>query len=219
LFLGGTVYAVWFSDFFTISAIEVEGAVLVDREAVSGPVEGNILFWKPPLTADEFPQLARVEAKKDFINRTIKITVTERGKVLIWCTETNENCFWTDENGFIFTTAPIPGGALVVDVIRDYTNRELSIGENVLPDELFVNLKYALELFDNLDAPIKEIRIDDLKFKEATAVISGGPEVYFSLIFDSRFGEGVLESLMASQDWGLIRYVDLRVENRAYYSL
>jgi len=80
-------------------------------------------------------------------------------------------------------------------------------------------LKHAIELLEGLDASISEIRLADLKFKEATAVISGGPEVYISLTIDPRFGKGVLESLMTSPDWGLIRYVDLRVENRAYYSL
>ena len=219
LFLGGVVYAVWFSNLFVIKAIEVEGAHLVDEGIISGPVEGNILFWKPPFSTEEFPQLENVEVNKDYIERVIKITVTERGKVLIWCSGNNESCFWADENGFIFTTAPIPEGVLVVNVVRDGTDRELKIGDSVLPEDLFVNLKYAIELLEGLDASIREIRLDDLKFKEATAVIAGGPEVYFSLTIDPRFGKGVLESLMDSPSWGAIRYVDLRVENRAYYSL
>ena len=219
LLLGGVAYAVWFSDLFKIQTIEVLGARLVEEGTISGPTGGNILFWKTPITVGDFPQLANITVEKDYANRTVKITVEERGKVLIWCDGENESCFWADENGFIFTEAPIPEGTLVVNVVKDYTNRELKIGESVLPTDLFVNLKHAIELLEGLDASIKEIRLDDLKFKEAAAVIAGGPEIYFSLTFDPRFGKGVLESLMGSPDWGAIRYVDLRVENRAYYSL
>jgi len=218
LFVGGVVYAVWFSNLLTIRAIEVEGARLVSEDTVSGPVEGNILFWNLPINVDDFPQLQEVDVKKDYVGRSVKITVTERGKTLIWCDNENENCFWADEDGLIFTTAPIPEGTLLVNVIRDSTDRELKVGERVLSEDLFVNLKYAIELLEGLDASIREIRLDDLKFKEATAVISGGPEIYISLTIDPRFGAGVLEGLMDSPDWGRIRYVDLRVENRAYYS-
>ena len=219
LFLGGFAYLVWFSDVFTVRAIEVEGAALVKKETISGPIEGNILFWKLPVNIGDYPQIANVDVKKDFVERKVKVSVTERAKVLIWCGAENENCFWADENGFIFTTAPIPEGVLVVNVVRDSTNRELKVGDSVLPADLFPNLKHAIELLNGLDASVEEIRLDDLKFKEATAVIAGGPEVYFSLAIDPRFGKGVLESLMASPNWGAIRYVDLRVENRAYYSL
>ena len=219
LFLGGSVYAIWFSDLFAIQAIEVEGATLIDSSIISGPTGGNIIFWKLPIDIVAYPPIKSVEAKKDYSNRAIKITVEERGKVMIWCIEADQNCYWADDNGFIFTSAPIPEGVLVVSVIRDYTNRELSAGDSVLPDELFKNLKHAIELLEGLDVSIKEIRIDDLKFKEATAVVSSGPEIYFSLAFDPRFGKGVLEALINSQDWGAIEYVDLTVENRAYYKL
>ena len=218
-FVGGIVYAIWFSDLFTIQAIEVEGAMLVDSAVISGPVEGNIIFWKLPIDIGAYPPIRSVEVKKDYSNRAIKLTVEERGKMMIWCIEAGQNCYWADDNGFIFTSAPIPEGVLVVSVVRDYTNRELSVGDSVLPDELFKNLKYANELLESLDVSIKEIRIDDLKFKEATAVVSNGPEIYFSLAFDPRFGKGVLEALINSQDWGAIEYVDLTVENRAYYKL
>ena len=219
LFLGGASYLIWFSDALTLRAIDVLGAELVNKEVISGPVEGNILFWKLPINISDYPQIASVQIKKDFVERKVKVTVTERGKVLIWCDNENENCFWADENGFIFTTAPIPEGTLVVNVVRDSTGRELKVGDSVLAQDLFVNLKRAIELLEGLDASIREIRLDDLKFKEATAVIVGGPEVYFSLTIDPGFGKGVLESLMSVPNWGAIRYVDLRVENRAYYSL
>jgi len=219
LFVGGGIYLIWFSPYFKIEAIDVEGAVLIDEETIRGPTGGNILFWKPIIRQDDLPQLASIAFKKDFLNRRVIILVEEREKFLIWCLNENDNCFWADEGGFIFTKAPIPEGTFVVSVVRDYTDRDLNIGDNVLPSELFVNLDSIIGLLHDVDIPIDELRIDELKFKEATAVTVGGPEIYFSLLFNPRFGEGVLDSLKTSPDWRAIRYVDLRVENRAYYSL
>lgn len=217
--LGGGVYLVFFSPYFQIEAIEVEGARLVDAEIIAGPSDGNILFWKPPVGPDDFPQLATLTFEKDFVNRKIMILVEEREKAIIWCLEASEECYWADANGFIFTAAPSPEGTFVVSVVRDYTQRDIDIGSNVLPDDLFVNLDSIIKLLKDVDIPVDELRIDDLKFKEATAIIANGPEIYFSLLFDPRFGEGVISSLKTSPEWRTIRYVDLRVENRAYYSL
>ena len=217
--LGGLAYLIFFSSYVQIEAIEVEGARLVDANTISGPSEGNILFWKPPIEPSDFPQLATLTFEKDFVNRKIIIFVEEREKALIWCLQATEECYWADEGGFIFSAAPNPEGTFVVSVVRDYTERDLGVGKNVLPDDLFTNLDSIIKLLKDVNVPVDELRIDDLKFKEATAVVANGPEIYFSLLFDPRFGEGVISSLKTSPEWGTIRYVDLRVENRAYYSL
>jgi len=217
--LSGGVYLVWFSPYFKLTAINVEGANLVDADIIAGPVGGNILFWKPPIANNEIPQLASLAFEKDFINHEVKITVKEREKVLIWCLESSEECYWADEDGFIFTQAPNPEGTFLISVVRDYTHRRLKVGDTVLPKDLFLHLGSILSLLKDVDVPVDVLRIDDLKFKEATAVTSNGPEIYFSLTFDPRFGEGVIDSLRSSPEWSAIRYIDLRVENRAYYSL
>lgn len=219
LFFGGAAYVVWLSDVFSVRAIEVSGATLVDESVISGELGGNILFWKLPVNVSDYPQIESAEVIKDYAERKINIEVKEREKTIIWCQQSSENCFWIDDSGLVFNRAPIPEGSLVVHVVKDQNDRELKIGEKVLADDLFVNLKNAIELLDGVNISVEEIRVDDLKFKEATAVLANGPEVYFSLSIDPRFGRGVLESLMKSPDWSAIRYVDLRVENRAYYSL
>ena len=139
ILLGGGAYLVFFSPYFQIESIEVEGARLVDAKTIAGPNEGNILFWKPPVEVSDFPQLATLTFEKDFVNRKIMILVEEREKVLIWCLEASEECYWTDKDGFIFTAAPSPKGTFVVSVVRYYTQRDRDIGSSVLPHDLFVN--------------------------------------------------------------------------------
>jgi cell division septal protein FtsQ len=216
--IGGAVYAIWFSSFFRVNRIDVEGASLVSTSTIAGPIGGNILFWKLPEGVKDMPELAEVSFDKDYANNRILITVKEREKFLIWCLEVKGKCFWADSRGYIFTSAPEPEGTLVVSVVKDYTDRDLNIGDYVLSDDLYPNLVNSISLLQAVGVPVDEMRIDDLKFKEATAITSNGPEIYFNLLENPSFGEGVLDSLYHSTNWGSIRYVDLTVENRAYYS-
>ena len=217
LLLGGA-YIFWFTAIFKIQSVVVDGAVLTNTQSIDGAVGKNILLWKVPPDILDSIRVASVDVKKDILERNVYVRINERKKTTIWCLEKIEQCFWVDENGVIFNPASRPSGSLVVDVMRDYTDRSLSIGDAVLPNDLLGNLQSIFNLLNKLDLSVDELRIDDLKFKEVTAIIGKGPEIYFSLTLDPKFGEGVLESLMSSSDWGRIRYVDLRVENRAYYS-
>jgi len=172
-----------------------------------------------PGASRELQELANVEVRKDYLNRKVTIILEERKRDVIWCLTKKEECFWTDETGLIFSSAPLPSGSLIVKVIRDHSDRELKIGDRVLDEELFGNLQLIFKLLDEVDLSVSEFRIDDLKFKEATVITGGGPEIYFSLLLDPQFGKSVINSLRGSSEWDIIRYVDLRVENRAYYSL
>ena len=217
--LGGAAYAVWFSPMLEIQAVHVEGARSTDAGKFEEGVGKNILFWDVPTGSDELPYVANIEVRKDYAERTISVKLTERDRDIIWCLEKSGECFWADENGLIFSNAPNPSGPLVIKVVRDHTERGLTLGDRVLEEEMFLNLEKIFVLLDNTGLSIVEMRIDDLKFKEITATVASGPELYFSLLLDPEFGRSVIGSLRESSEWGRIRYVDLRVENRAYYSL
>lgn len=219
LLVAGGIYIFWFTELPDIKDISVEGAVLTDVSSLNDSVGENILLWDAPSYLADLPQIKSVDVDKNFIKRSVSVKVSERDKDVIWCLEEKSECFWIDESGVVFTGASNPTGSLIVKVVRDYTERSLSLGDTVLPEDLLVNLRKIFSLVGDLNLSVDEVRIDDLKFKEATAVVVSGPEIYFSLTFDPSFGQGVLDSLSNSSDWGVIRYVDLRVENRAYYSL
>ncbi len=217
--LVGAVYVVWFSPLFEVRAIDVEGARLTDKAVIGGEPGGNMLIWKPPVDILGLPTVATLDIEKRFLERRVILRIVESEKTLIWCLENNGDCFWTDGNGMIFSDAPNPQGSLLIKAVRDYSDRNLELGDRVLDGDFFQNLKSVFELLNGLEVPVKEMRIDKLEHREVIATIKNGPEIHFSLDLDPAFGEGVIESLMTSGKWNQIRYIDLRVKNRAYYSL
>ncbi len=217
--VSGAVYLIWFTPAFQIQAIEVNGGTPPQQEVVKNATKGNMLFWKPPVNEKDYPQLAKVEVKRNFFERKITVNLEERQKEIIWCLEKREQCFWVDKTGFAFTPAPFTQGTLIeVKVIRDYSEREVGVGENVVDPKHFQNLKAALDLLVELNLPVDELKVENIDYREAVADLSSGPDMYFSFLFNPSFARDVVEKLKTSGEWNSLRYVDLRVENRAYYS-
>lgn len=219
LIVAGAIYLIWFTPAFEIQAIEVNGGTPAEQEILKQRTSNNLLFWKSPINQKDYPQIAKLEVKRNFFERKIVVNLKERQKEVIWCLEKIQQCFWVDETGFAFTPAPFTTGTLVeVKVVRDYSDREVRVGENVLPPKYFQSLKAALGLLGELKLPVNELKIENIDYREAIADLSSGPDIYFSLLFNPGFARDVVEKLKSSGEWNALRYVDLRVENRAYYS-
>lgn len=219
LIAAGAIYLIWFTSTFQIQAIEVSGGTPAQQEVLKQKTSNNLLFWKPPINQKDYPQIAKLEVKRNFVERKILVNLEERRKEMIWCLEKIQQCLWVDSDGFAFTPAPFTTGTLVeVKVIRDYSDREVRVGENAINPKYFKNLKAALELLVELNLPVNEVKVENIDYKEAVADLSSGPDIHFSLLFDPGFARDVIEKLKSSNEWNILRYVDLRVENRAYYS-
>jgi len=219
ILLVGVIYLIWFSPIFEIKEVEISGEDLIanlDVETIKGQ---NIFFWKiDPNIFDGSHRVAEVTVDKEFLKRKVIITLLARQKYTIWCFNKEDVCYWVDEKGFIFSEAPNLEGSLNLRIIKDSSERKLSLGDQVLEDELFKNLVLAITFMEDLNIEQEEIVIGDLKFKEAVARVKSGPDIYFSLMLDPSFAQNVVKSLRQSGEWNAINYLDLRVPNRAYYN-
>ncbi len=214
---GGAVYLIWFSPVFAIQTVEVEGGELAPGINFNEAIGKNLIFYKPSFNLENAPQAAFVELDKRYLRRTVKFTLGAKERYAIWCFQLKAECFWIDEEGRAFAPAPDIKGPLILRLVRDESERELPMGERVLEKNLFKNLKAAFVLLEDLDIPVKEFKIENLKFREAVAQTSG-PTIYFSLQDDPSFGKTVVEQLRSSGEWSAVNYLDLRVPGRAYYS-
>lgn len=177
----------------------------------------NILIWKE-IGVDfllKYPQIEKIEIEKDYSKRILKINLVKKGKRGAWCVPSG--CFWFDQKGALFAEAPIMEGGLILTV-NDFSGRELKIGDSVLPENFFGNFFKIIGFLEKNGLAAKNLKLNDLSSQEITAESGDGPQIRFSLRNDPAFAEAAIQSL---KEIGLknIEYIDLRVENKAYYKL
>jgi hypothetical protein len=125
-------------------------------------------------------------------------------------------CFWFDDAGKIFKKGPLSQGSLIKTVI-DSSGRKLGLGEYVLSDNYFKNLRSFFEVLDKSDLSIDSVFLKNLELEEMAVKAEGGPELYFSLRFKSDWVLPILKKLMSDSSFAKLKYADFRIENRAYY--
>ncbi len=242
----GALYLIIYSSLFQIKNIEITGNKNVKTEEIINGAKkvvseqsklasflttNNILIWKiePDLFQKAIPQIEKLTIEKDYFNRQIKINVQERQKFGVWCmapdssvassTPTQqlslEECFWFDNQGTIFSGAPSVEGGLI-NKVDDFSGRSLKFGETVLAEKFLPNLFKIFEILRKSDLGINSLKLEKLELQEISTESS--PQIYFSLRIDPGFGLAAIESL---KNIGLdkIEYIDLRIENRAYYKM
>lgn len=192
----------------------------------------NILIWNNKIESflENYPQIAQLTIEKDYFNRQVNIEIKEREKFGIWCELTNNqqlitdnlitnNCYWFDKNGIFFAEAPMVEGTLI-NKIEDFSNRSLKLGDEVLKEKFLTNLLKILEVLEKADFKIKTLILKNVEFQEIIAepLFLEMPKIYFSLRIAPHFALPAINSL---KNIGLekIEYIDLRVENRAYYKV
>lgn len=198
----------------------------------------NILIWNDDLSGfGKSPEIAGLEIEKDYSGRRIRITVSQREKFGVWCmtrinadqTQTNaENspsisvsspyesvCWWFDKNGVILGEAPQAEGNLI-DRVDDFSGRTLASGNSVLDEKLSPNLEKIFAFMEKSGVGGKSLELKNPELQEIETYSS--PKIYFSLRFSPDFGLAAVESLK-SIGLDKVDYIDLRVENRAYYKL
>ncbi len=187
----------------------------------------NILIWKPEKSAEflkNYPQIEELKIEKHYLGREIKISVSERERFGIWCQlttnnqqPTTNNCYWFDKKGVIFSEALRVEGQLI-NKVDDFSGRSLSLGEPALEEKFLSNLIKIFEILEKSGLKIKSLKLENLELQEIVTDSSLMPKIHFSLRIDPEFTLAVLESIKKI-GFGKTEYIDLRVENRAYYKL
>jgi len=157
LFIAGAVFSVvyflFFSQFFLIKEIKINGNRSINSEnikngvttemsnAIFGFIPGNNFLFnenekiKTVLT-EEFSEIESVEVKKVFPN-ILEIKITEKKPIIIWCRF--DDCYCIDSNGTVFTRAAddlkIDANKRIIKIIEEEIIKEEELIEEELKEE------------------------------------------------------------------------------------
>jgi len=147
------VYFLFFSDFFLIKNIEINGNKSINSDDIksvainemSAPEFGfipgnNFLFDKnekiKSALIKEFSEIKSVEVKKSFPN-ILEIEIIEKEPTVIWCRF--NDCYYVDNSGIIFARANnnsnINNGEKIIKIIEEEIIKEEEITEELVKKE------------------------------------------------------------------------------------
>jgi len=173
------------------------------------------------LIQKHFPRIEKTVITRDYQNRAISISVTERREVITWCIITNDekHCFWLNDEGIVIGKALDSRGTLI-PVVTDKTNEAVFLGRRLIDVEKLKNLMKATEMFSGFNWVSEEILINDSLLRDATITINSGQKIFISLLRSPEIeGRPVLDEIVFSGKWPRVEYIDLRVEGKGFYKL
>lgn len=236
-----TVFTVFFSDFHVIRTVEIRGTKDVPVEKVEAIVRarlsGRMLyvfprdnFFSVPFKlikedlVREFPKFRRVSLSRHFPDMLV-VEVTERERLPLWCT--GSSCFLLDDSGRISDArfAETPSNEPFLIRIVDDSGTPVTIGEEIMSSESVAAVLLLEELLRNRSDGIAivvpfhspshvsdEVRVTTSEGWDILASLDIAPE---KTVASLRL---VLEKEIPAERRPLLRYVDLRTENRAFFS-
>ena len=164
--------------------------------------------------AKAFAEIEKVNLKKSFISRKIKVEIKNRRIFAFICDE--PNCFYLDDEGNIFKESPLISGALMLEVVASSSAREkLSLGGSV-DGENFKKISFLAKKFEEnyKEKPSKIILSENV----SELILASGLKIILDLENEP---EKILRNLdialQNAKDRKNLEYIDLRFGNKVYY--
>lgn len=174
----------------------------------------NLLAWNTKDPDVSGTALLDAQIERDWLQQEINIEVKERERLAIWC-DKSQNCYWIDQGGTVFDSAPETEGSLIL-TIHDTREKNTVPGKKIIEDRFLTNLVKILIGIQELKIPVKKAIFDD-RLQEVKLTAYSGPDFFFSIRFDPAINLASVKSLIEKNNFRNLQYIDLRVENRIFY--
>ena len=231
-------YTLFFSDRFSIKDIKIFGAESIPEDLLKAEIAGaldmrsfvflkntNIFAMPSDFLRDElkvkFPKIKTVLVEKNIFKREVLFVIAEREATGITCKNDDGNpCFYFDSEGVIFNSSPVILGAQVLKIIDDAINTDM-----ILPNHKYLESQiWLIGFLKNKALAQNNITLRYFSFLNNHGDISAETTQGFKIFFNSQIVPaeqikvlgGILDKEIKDQTSNL-DYIDLRVENRAYY--
>lgn len=234
------------SGYFAVSDVLVEGSDMAPADDIRITVESffpqkylfmlsaHNVFLFPLHEAenklqDAFPAIAEARITREFrpfrftegsSGSRLRVVIAERPRAAVAC-DASPRCFIADDAGVLFAPTPVISGASVIMILENDLSGVV-VPLKKYPSEFMdfiVRVKTAA--FDLAGIAFDSFtRMDD--YGDVVAHSTGDFRVFFTTSRQADKQAQILKSIltkMVQSDVAKLDYVDLRVENRAYYKL
>jgi len=176
-------------------------------------------FWLWPsgqLNFPDQPLLAEARITKDFFKRSLAVIVQERRPAGVWCNAGYSDCYWFDNRGIAFKSAPRPEGSFIV-TLDDPGREKIGGGDLVMRGDDWINLRKIITSWLVSEKQIRHFVIN--RPQQEVVAKAGALEILLTWRFDPAVSLAALKQLVAKNEFNLekVNRLDLRVENRIYF--
>lgn len=226
---------------FLISKIQIQGNQVTKTSeleaAVSRDLAGDYLWLIPRASAlfypkkklladvlSSFPRLSSAEAALDD-SHSLTLNLTERAPAALYCRDISQpqaptGCYFIDDSGYIFSSAPAFSGGVYVAYSSDPV-LDSPVGQQFLPSATFAKVRHfaadlALQHLEPATFLLKDIEYD--------VALSAGPVIMLKAGGDLDQVESNLTTfvndptlLKGSNTFSELLYIDLRFGNKVFY--
>ncbi len=238
-FFSLTLTAFWLvfvSSFFVIQNINMPDDTAISRDDVLSIIsniaplnlgENLIILSKSRLKSEltaAFPSITDISIEKKLFH-TVIVGFSKRIQIGIWCPEGaplgQNNCFYFDKDGVIFSQAPQTVGSLILK-IKDYSKNDIPLGSKVLSgNQINFIIVFMSKIAENNKIKILEFKIKPNSSVELEAITNNNWSIYLDDKQDPAVAVKNLLSILeeAVKNTGHLEYVDLRIPSRVFYKL
>ena len=216
----GAIYFFFFSNYFKIKDIIVEGTNKISSEQIKNDVQkmveqqDNLFLFDKGKAVRDLSNIAGIKTVEIYrgVPNALKVKITEREEKLIW--KTGDERFLLDSDGTAFEKAPDDS---TLPVVEDKKANKVEKGRIVVSTE-FIN--FVTELIKNLESKT-QLKIISLYVPESTYELylatDAGFTIYFDTMGDPAYQVDALVKVLPQLSGKNIEYVDLRTPNWLYY--
>jgi len=255
VFLGITVVIVFFTgsfyllraDFLQVKDFEILGVENVRTETIKNTAssfisgtkffllpKSNIIFLnKEKLTAQLLTssnRLERVKVNKQFLSKSVEISVKERQADFLWCSQT-ESCFFMNKEGLVFEKSDLIGNVFESSPVNEAepANKIVFRGrldENPLMENFATPIEMQIflslvQVFENAGFKISSINIESsdravAKSKIGDIIFNPG-ETNLSLTAENALF--LINEIKSKNPSARFQYIDARFGNKMFYKL
>lgn len=220
LVLAGMGYLLFFSRYFNISDVVVEGADSSRSKDIKNIVEQNakgknlFLFQKESTEKQIVAGFAEISFAAIYrgVPNALKVRIIERKPTLIW--QVNDKNFLVDQVGVAFKET---SDTKKLPIVIDQKENSLSTGTKVASKGFVAFIVYLVKNIEKTNSiKIMKILVPESNF-EIHVVTDQGWQIYFDTTRPAKLQLGALNQVLPQIKGKVKEYIDLRTDNWAYY--